>query len=228
MLARAIMLIVLTSFLPPALAQEVGPEAIAIIVKSEGPVRYQALDQDRTRAARKGQILFPGESIQTGEESFCTIKFLDDGSLVRLIGNGEVIISGQRDGAVIKKRLQLLSGTLYCKILPGNQNFRIETVSALVAVRGTEFWALQDAGTQSLKLLCLEGLVELENDAGKVLVRRGQAGEVKTRQKQAVVRLMRVGELPSEVRQKASVTTLDVGFTNADGERKVLRIQFQE
>lgn len=214
--------------LTAAVAQEEQPVAIAIIVKAEGSVRYRALDDERSRPARKGQILYPGESIETGDESFCALKFLDDGSLARLISNGEIVVSGSLEKALIRKRLQLIGGSLFCKVVSGNQKFQVEANAALATVKGTEFWIIQEAGTQSLKLLCLEGLVELENDAGKVLVRRGQTGEVQSRKRQAAVRLLRTGELPSEIRKKASVTTLDVGFTNADGERKVLRIQFQE
>ena len=220
------LLLILTVFAGAQDTERAG--AIAIIVKAEGSVRFTALDSDRSKPARRGQIVFPGEKIETAEESFCALKFLDDGSLVRLTANGELIIDGVRHKATIRKRLRLLKGDLYCKVMHSNNTFQVETKSAVATVKGTEFWLLHEEDNEALKLLCLSGLVELENTVGKVLVRRGQTGEVNSGDRQAVVRLMRSGELPLEIRRRKSVKTLDVGFVNAEGERKVLRIQFQE
>lgn len=148
---------------------------IAVILKSTGKVEIGTSTERRWRAAARGTRLSSGARIRTGENSFATLIFTDDKSLLKIRSDTEISLEGERRAGTVDKRLTVGAGELWAKVTKGAGSYRLETPSGVAAVKGTEFYLLV-AEDGSATAIVLEGIVELMNSLGTVLVGSGQTG----------------------------------------------------
>lgn len=133
------------------------------------PVKMQEGNPDKSVPALLSGL---GATLRTGPDSEATI-ILPSAGLVRVSANTEVrlpvlpaamstpaLAPGaaspvSRPSQMGKESLELLKGTLFLKIDPaevkkrGNATFRLKTPAALLAVKGTEFFASTDGSTDT-------------------------------------------------------------------------------
>ena len=135
---------------------------IAVATKVKGLVEIMPIGKTEFFDLKAGTILSDGDKIRTGKSGFAAIIFIDDKSTLKLKGNTEAVISGQRTAASISKKINLDSGTIRATINKQNTDFVIQTPTSVASVKGTDFWLLTDPVTGD-QIICVEGTVGLVN-----------------------------------------------------------------
>ena len=137
-------------------------------------------------AAKRGDVLIPGEEIDTRGGGHATIE-LTDGSLVVVRPGSRVLLKDFRAANTLRELFEVLLGRVRVRInhFGGKPNpYRINSPTASIAVRGTEF-SVAVNGAGDTEVIVYEGLVEvasLLNPQQKVLVHPGQGVIVRPNQ----------------------------------------------
>lgn len=136
--------------------------------------------------AKRGDVLNPGQEIDTRGGGRATIE-LTDGSLIVVRPGSRIVLKDFRAASSLRELFDILLGQVRVKInhFGGKPNpYRINSPTASIAVRGTEFSvAVTDAG--DTEVMVYDGLVEvtnLFNPANKVLLHPGQGVIVRPNQ----------------------------------------------
>ena len=89
--------------------------------------------------------------------------YLDDKTVVKMLGNSDLTVLGNRSGNQINKSLDIKSVKSAAAIAPQKGNeFRIATPTSVASVKGTELAIDSDPATGDSFTL-LEGLIEVTN-----------------------------------------------------------------
>ena len=140
---------------------------IAVATKVKGLVELMPSGEKLFTKLKVGTILADGDKIRTGTSGFAAIIFIDDKSTLKLKGNSEAVITGQRTAASISKKINMDSGTIRATIKKQNTSFVIQTPTSVASVKGTDFWLLSDPDKGD-QVIGLEGIVGLKNiDTGQ-------------------------------------------------------------
>ncbi len=151
----------------------VGAVGVGTLTVKIGRVEIMRNGQTQYAPAEKGSLLFEGDRIKTGELARAAI-LLDDGSLVRLNANTELALKDKKPGKQ-KSRLQLMLGHLWAKISKQENQLEIETPTAVAAIKGTQLELMFGPDGQTT-LIVWDGLVNLNNALGQILVHAAQQG----------------------------------------------------
>ena len=135
---------------------------IAVTTKVKGLVEIMSVGKKDFSDLKAGTILSDGDKIRTGSSGFVAIIFIDDKSTLKLKGNSEAVITGQRTAASISKKINMDSGTVRATVNKQNTDFVIQTPTSVASVKGTDFWLLTDPVTGD-QIICVEGTVGLVN-----------------------------------------------------------------
>ncbi len=135
---------------------------IAVVTKVKGLVELMPTGNKLFSKLKAGTILADGDKIRTGTSGFAAIIFIDDKSTLKLKGNSEAVITGQRTAASISKKINIDSGTIRATIKKQNSSFVIQTPTSVASVKGTDFWLLTDPDKGD-QVIGLEGIVSLKN-----------------------------------------------------------------
>ena len=135
---------------------------IAVTTKVKGLVEIMPVGKKDFSDLKAGTILSDGDKIRTGSSGFVAIIFIDDKSTLKLKGNSEVVIMGQKTAASISKKINMDSGTVRATVKKQNTDFVIQTPTSVASVKGTDFWLLTDPVTGD-QIICVEGTVGLVN-----------------------------------------------------------------
>jgi hypothetical protein len=178
----------------PALVS--AQDVIAYFQEVGGDVRVTRGDTSAEAQAASGMFLYPGDSIFTGEESYTSVVFQDDGSRVKLGPNAQLTLNAQREKKNLKKKMFLGAGKMWAKVTKKKStDFQVDTPTSVASVKGTRFVMEEKEGGITW-LYVTEDEVELSN--GKQMVKVG-AGEVgKSTKEEIIVREIEEGELPIE------------------------------
>ena len=136
--------------------------------------------------AKRGDVLTPGEEVDTRGGGHATIE-LTDGSLVVVRPGSRILLRDFRTANSVRELFDVLLGRVLVKInhFGGKPNpYRINSPTASIAVRGTEF-SVSVNGVGDTEVLVYEGLVEvtsLSNPENKVLLHPGQGVIVRPNQ----------------------------------------------
>ena len=150
---------------------------IAVATKVNGDVEIMLVDTKDFSKLKPGTVLSDGDKIRTGNSGFAAIIFIDDKSILKLKGNSEATIAGQRTSASISKKINMDSGTVRATITKQNVDFVIQTPTSVASVKGTDFWLLSDPISGD-EVIGLDGIVNLiNNETGEeVDVTEGNSG----------------------------------------------------
>lgn len=150
---------------------------IAVATKVNGDVEIMPVDTKDFSKLKPGTVLSDGDKIRTGNSGFAAIIFIDDKSILKLKGNSEATIAGQRTSASISKKINMDSGTVRATITKQNVNFVIQTPTSVASVKGTDFWLLSDPISGD-EVIGLDGIVNLTNNetGEEVDVTEGNSG----------------------------------------------------
>ena len=156
---------------------EVGVVQTAALDQVNGIVELMPAGSDTWRPASPGERVEAGSRVRTGPLSAATLAFFD-GSTTGLEAEAEVTIvqmsSRRGQDRVILLRQTLGQTRSRVQRMPDRASrFEIETPTAVVAVRGTEFTTAVEADGTT-RVAVIEGLVEVTAQERTVAVRAGQ------------------------------------------------------
>jgi len=203
-----------------ATGNTVRAQDVAVIVKVKGNVTYQSPESDSWEPAKQGLTLSLGCSVRTGSDGLAMVKFVADGSMMRLKPETNLTLSGKDD----KRGIMLGMGAALFEITPAKQGkskgFTVTTPTSVAAVKGTRFWVLVD-GDSASAVVCLEGLVGVTHrESGKSRdVKAGMTAV--SRPDEFTVRETRSGDLPAGERTRR----LELRFEGSDGSTRTLEIE---
>ncbi len=168
---KKITLIILALFTLTLTLQAAEAEKIGAILKLKGQVMVRHAKGDYS-AAYKGQMLLNGDWIQTGDGDFAALIFLD-GTQLKLSEAAELELKSDRVSAKEQNtELYLEKGELWTHVQKQkDSDFRIATPVSVAAVKGTEFNLNYDDAEKSSELFVFEGVVEFQNELGRILAR---------------------------------------------------------
>jgi len=122
---------------------------------------------DRT-LAQLGQRLHSGDQLATSENTRAAIRFTDDGSILRVNPNSQVVLTSGSENGVVVRTLRLELGELWTRVARHQgTTLRVQTPAGVAAVKGTEFVVRVDENGVTT-VLTLEGVVEFFNQQGRV------------------------------------------------------------
>jgi hypothetical protein len=150
---------------------------VAIILKAKGNIRIRKGASKRWNIGNQGSRLDSGDILKTQENSLAAIMFTDDKSLLKVRDNSTLAIRGKRTNNSIAKRISCTLGNFWLKVTKQNTKMIVETPSGVAAVKGTEFYGIVDAEGNT-QVIVIEGIVQLLNKLGQVLVKAGQTGKL--------------------------------------------------
>ena len=148
--------------------------AAATVVKGKVWIKPESSPQ---RLLKIGEQIFPGDTVFTSDSGYAEITFLHGKRIIKLQSNSEIIFQMKQVKKALLPRVIMKIGKIWMKIFGSGTDTEIETPNAVVSVKGTEFLLIfsPKTGTQ---LFVLEGIVELSNEFGKVLVPQKQQSKV--------------------------------------------------
>jgi hypothetical protein len=210
---------------PPRLEKDV-----ALVLKTAGQVEVSPSTDGAWLNATRGTRLHAGNQIRTGDNALAAIVFTDDKSLLKVRSNSKVVINGKRQESAsssrrIAKTIAMEFGGLWAKVTKGTPSFRVETPSGVAAIKGTIFYCLLDA-SGNFWVICLDGLVELINQFGRVLVNSGETG-ISSPNQAPVSRPTEAQEMPNWANDGEDGGEMEFEFRDENGQKKKLKIRYQ-
>ena len=140
-----------------------GADKIALAIKVKGKVSMLTKGSSEKSPLKPGTPLKDQDKILTGKGGFAAVMYLDDKTVIKLLGNSDLTIAGDRTGARINKSLDIKYGKITADIAPQKgREFRIATPTSVASVNGTELTVTSDPATGDSFTL-LEGLIEVTN-----------------------------------------------------------------
>ena len=135
--------------------------AIAIKIKGDVSVLYKGLNSEQV--LKPGSPLSYQDNIKTGKNGYIALMYLDDKTVVKMLGNSDLTIMGDRSGNKINKSLDIKYGRVAANVKPQKgKEFRVSTPTSVASVKGTEF-AIQSDPSTGDSFTLIEGLIEVTN-----------------------------------------------------------------
>ena len=153
---RIIVLILMSTLL-------MGSSKVAVAIKVKGKVSIIPVETKVKKSLKPGTPLSDQDEIMTAKGSFAALMYLDDKSVVKMMGNSDLVIAGNRSSAGINKSLDISYGKITANIVQQKgREFRIATPTSVASVKGTELAITSDPAMGDSFML-LEGLIEVTN-----------------------------------------------------------------
>ena len=165
----------------PVLAYSAGAGSVDFSAGSVTAVNVAGIQRPLT----KGAEISNGDTIRTGDGGRAQVRF-SDGAMVSLQPKTEFRIDnyqfadksdGQEKGffSLLKGGMRTITGLIGRS---NRDNYKLTTGVATIGIRGTEYTGALDPNTGDLGVHTGEGLVEVCNGAGCVLLASGESGTV--------------------------------------------------
>lgn len=196
---------------------------------------FTAAGATTSHAARIGERLRTGYKVQTSRDTRAALRFTDDGSILRLNPNSEVVLTSENQNGVVVRTLQLEYGELWTRVnRRQGTHLRVSTPAGVAAVKGTEFLVRVDRETGATTVITLEGVVEFFNRGGRVDLPAGRkvvaADSAGAPQAQPATReeLRQAEGAGGEDRGEVRGTWMTVELRDASGQTRTLMLQLPE
>lgn len=187
-----------------------------------------------SEAGNPGDLLNNGDTLLTGRTSRAAIRFTDDGSIIRMSGGSELQIRAEGDRSALRKTLQIDVGELWAKVnRREGAEYRIETPTAVAAVKGTEFYVRVEVdGTTTI--ITTEGVLDFFTGVGTVEIPAGSTGTVASPDEAPSVsqttpeELESFGDLAGEdaaAEGGEDLVEIIISFVDANGNQKTMIIR---
>ena len=199
---------------------------IAVTTKAKGNVSYRSWDSEDYFNLLPAKSLNDGDHIQTGDDGFGALVYLDDKSMIKIKENTNFDVLGTKNQGQISKRIKINNGTVKASIQKRETGgFIIETPTSVATVKGTEFWLVTSSDGD--QVFGLEGIVELKNIISDEIVMVGidetgtslQTGEIN-------VAITDPTKVPTED-EKLEINEFDINFEGSDGDQKTMKIRYR-
>tara|TARA_B100000214_G_scaffold315141_1_gene248303 strand:- start:2225 stop:2896 length:672 start_codon:yes stop_codon:yes gene_type:complete len=135
--------------------------AVAIKVKGDASVTYK--ESNSVQPLKPGSPLSDQDKVTTGENGFVALMYIDDKTVVKILGNSDLDILGKRSGAMINKSINIEYGKVAAAVTTQKgKEFRVSTPTSVASVKGTSLGIESDPSTGDSFTL-IEGLIEVTN-----------------------------------------------------------------
>lgn len=204
-------------------------DTVALTLKVKGTVNL--LRERVTTSLITGAELLNKDVLESGEEAFAALKFIDGSSIVKLFPNSILEINAEQDQKNLKKKTMLNMGELWAKVTKQTGAFEIETPTTVVSVRGTNFLVGVDENGYT-NLTTFSGTVEMKNkqDNQSVLVGEGEKA-YSTGSGEIIVSEFALEDLDPEILEliesESEGETLKIELEGPDGEKRTINIEFE-
>lgn len=198
--------------LSPAAAADAA-SALAVIIKVKGSVLYQAPGAPAWTTATAGQSVLAGAQVKTDADALAMVKFVADGSMVKLKPGTLVTFQGKDARSV-----QLSMGAALFDVAKSRDgsSFTVNGPACVATVKGTSFWVVARSDSSST-VSVLDGTVGVKAESGESRdITRGFTAEAS--RAGLVVRQTRARDLPEQSQ------TLEFEFKDAGGKSKTVKI----
>ena len=222
LLSKLLIAISLVCILCSDIAYGQNNKDVAIILKSKGDVKIRKEKSKNWNNGSQGSRLDSGDLLKTSENSLAAIMFTDDKSLLKVRDNSTLAIRGNRVNNSIAKKISCTFGNFWIKVTKQNAKMVVETPSGMAAVKGTEFYCIVDAEGNT-QIIVIEGVVQLLNKLGEILVRAGQTGKL-TKNGAPVVFNTDPNSFLNWANDDQGSKELQFEFQDSNGNRKNLKI----
>ena len=136
---------------------------VAIAIKTKGDVSVVFKGLNSAQVLKPGSPLSHQDKIKTGKNGFIALMYLDDKTVVKMLGNSDLTIMGDRSGNKINKSLDIKYGRIAANVKPQKgKEFRISTPTSVASVKGTEF-VIQSDPSSGDSFTLIEGLIQVTN-----------------------------------------------------------------
>jgi hypothetical protein len=133
---------------------------VALTLRMRGDILL--LRGDNESQLTEGKPLINQDILNSKDDSFAFIKFIDDGATLRLFANTILTIDTDREDGKMNKSSFLRIGNVFLNINSRRGNYEIETPTTVASVKGTEgFVEAEDDGTTYV--ITLKSVFEVEN-----------------------------------------------------------------
>ncbi|NTZ18743.1 hypothetical protein EXW96_14530 [Paenibacillus sp. JMULE4] len=151
------------SFVPAPPVQAKSVRA-AVVVEVKGNVTYTKSGGSKSHRAYVNLSLNRGDAISTGSSSSVVIRIVDREDELTIGSNAEVYIADllEENGGK-KSKVKAWAGSLWAKVkslVSPEDEFEVETPTAVMGVRGTQFMTLVDPVTGRTTMYVAAGIVE--------------------------------------------------------------------
>ena len=203
---------------------------VAIAIKTKGDVSIIHKGLNTAQVLKPGSPLSDQDKIRTGKNGFVAIMYLDDKTVLKMLGNSDMTILGQRSGVTINKSIDIKYGRIAAAVTPQKgKEFMIATPTSVASVKGTELAIDSDPSTGDSFTL-IEGLIEVTNNlTGETTeVQQGETA-VSTPEGSLEVNNTTQGDLEGFEEADMQVSTQELRFEVEDenGNTKEIIIKFQ-
>ncbi|MCK4957610.1 MAG: FecR domain-containing protein [Candidatus Cloacimonetes bacterium] len=193
-------------------------DSVAFTLKAVGDVSLSRGEANRT--INSGEELFNEDLLESNENSYAAIKFLDGSSIIKLFPRSILQIRAiKTEDNKLDKSNYLKVGEIWAKVVKKTGKFEIDTPTTVVSVKGTIFHLIVDE--KGTTVYTYQGEVTLTNkgDGKSAIVGEGQTG-TSTGQGDIDVVTTEGGEGDQE-------KILEINLENESGDKKTIKIEFE-
>ena len=211
-----------------------GKQSIALAVKVIHDVTRKAGDVDWA-SAKKGDVLYSGDQVRTGERSIAIVKFLDN-SMLRVRESSELKLLGEQKDGIFNKTVTVTRGefTFDIQKQSANEKFTFSSPTSVAAIRGTE-GTMGTGADGADTLVVIDGLVNFLNSISNKTIEVG-AGQTGISNPDGSITVRTSTPLESGHANDALNAThgngvekkLEMQLKDKDGNKKKLRIRYHD
>ena len=175
--------------------------------------------------AKDGSELENNDVLESKEESFAVVKFIDGSSVIKLFPNSILTISAEKTNGKLNKRSTMKLGELWAKVTKNTGEFIVDTPTTVVSVKGTKFVLFVDENGFT-DLFTLDGVVNMKNkkDNKEADVGKGQKAH-STGENEIILSVIEEGEM--EGYDVPLTEILNINLKNDAGEKRSIKIELE-
>ncbi|MDA3813998.1 MAG: FecR family protein [Candidatus Cloacimonetes bacterium] len=201
----------------------IAQESVGIALKVKGDVILTHAEENIK--AKDGTELENNDTLESKDESFAVVKFIDGSSVVKLFPNSVLTINAKKTNGKLNKKSTVKLGELWAKVSKNTGEFVVDTPTTVVSVKGTRFVLSVDENGFT-DLFTLEGVVNIKNkkDDEEADVGAGQKAH-STGENEIILSVIEDGEM--EGYDVPLTETLNINLENESGEKRTIKIEFE-
>ena len=211
-------------------------DSIALALKVRGDVELSR--EENLMNISTGDELVNNDELESKEDSFAAIKFVDGSSIVKLFPNSILQINAEKKDKTLDKKSFLKMGNVWSKVVQKTGVFEVETPTTVVSVKGTEF--LLSVSTMGItEIFTFTGEVQVKNkyDNKTSSVSAGFKA-ISTGETELEISETEEGDIDEETQEYIEEEeeeeeleppkVLEIELTDPSGDTKILRIEYYD
>ncbi len=204
-------------------------DSVALTLKTKGKIELTR--EEENSRLNSGDELYNKDELESMEDSFAALKFIDGSSIVKLFPNSILTINAEKDGDNLDKKNYLKMGELWSKVVKKTGVFEVETPTTVVSVKGTEI-LVSHSNEKGTVLYTFSGEAEIKNKRdGKTAIAGANQKAMLTPDGQIEVSGIEKGDIEEGLRSmmdgEGSSESIEIEMKNDSGEKKTITIEFE-